>query len=297
MRTAADPPDRDLFRKAILSSAAADLVCVVYSEGSAKNKADFHTNNSRKIGLGYGIALHQCNFCHTFEGLAGGPLLTCPCRVAVYCSKECQVSDWKVHKKFCPDLAKKKKQKMKQQQQEQKDIDIEHEIPATFCGNAVQSCNSCTALETPDGGELLKCPCRTACYCSKECQRSHWMVHKKVCPGAVADNTMQSCNSCTAWETPDGGDLLKCPCRTAFYCSKECQRSHWEVHKKVCPGAVGGNPMQSCNSCTAFERPDGGDLLKCSCRTAFYCTKECQRSHWMGHKQVCPDFAKKKNHK
>jgi len=93
------------------------------------------------------------------------------------------VSDWKVHKQFCPDLAKKKKQKKKQQQQhQQKVIGIDHGIPATFCGNDVQSCNSCTALERPDGGDLLKCPCRTAFYCTEECQRSHWMGHKKVCP-------------------------------------------------------------------------------------------------------------------
>ena len=162
LRTAADPPDRDLFRKAILSSAAAGLVCLAYSEGSAKDKADFHTNNAREIGLGCEISLHRCNRCRNNETLAGRPLLQCPCGVAVYCSKECQVSDWKVHKQCCPDLAKKKKQKMKQQQQqERKNIDIDHEIPATFCGNAVQSCNSCTALETPDGGDLLKCPCRT----------------------------------------------------------------------------------------------------------------------------------------
>jgi len=136
----------------------------------------------KQFSLRCEISLHQCNCCRTNEALAGRPLLQCPCGVAVYCSKECQVSDWKVHKQFCPDLAKKKKQKMKQQQQEQKDIDIDHEIPATFCGNAVQSCDSCTALETPDGGDLLKCPCRTAFYCTKECQRSHWMGHKKVCP-------------------------------------------------------------------------------------------------------------------
>eukprot|EP00877_Chromochloris_zofingiensis_P002270 jgi/Chrzof1/12043/Cz06g19070.t1 len=37
------------------------------------------------------------------------PLSKCSvCRVARYCSRECQVAHWKAHKKECPDLTKQK---------------------------------------------------------------------------------------------------------------------------------------------------------------------------------------------
>ena len=46
-------------------------------------------------------------------------------------------------------------------------------------------CGSC-GLEKADGdADLLVCgKCKKRCYCSTECQKSHWNEHKKDCPGA-----------------------------------------------------------------------------------------------------------------
>ena len=31
------------------------------------------------------------------------------------------------------------------------------------------------------------------------------------------------------------GYFRHCPCKTVYYCSKECQNVHWQSHKAVCP--------------------------------------------------------------
>ena len=39
------------------------------------------------------------------------------------------------------------------------------------------------------------------------------------------------CSNCSK----EGGTLSKCSaCKRASYCSKECQKQHWNEHKKTC---------------------------------------------------------------
>ncbi|PRW44936.1 Tetratricopeptide repeat 33 [Chlorella sorokiniana] len=46
----------------------------------------------------------------------------------------------------------------------------------------------CCTCGKADGGHLLRCAkCRTAGYCSKECQRRQWGAHKKVCAHMAAE--------------------------------------------------------------------------------------------------------------
>jgi hypothetical protein len=46
-------------------------------------------------------------------------------------------------------------------------------------------CSVCEALTAKECDTLLKCPCRTVAYCSKECQRKHWKKHKVQCTGPL----------------------------------------------------------------------------------------------------------------
>jgi len=46
-------------------------------------------------------------------------------------------------------------------------------------------CFVCEALTAKECDTLLKCPCRTVAYCSKECQRKHWREHKVQCTGPL----------------------------------------------------------------------------------------------------------------
>jgi hypothetical protein len=43
------------------------------------------------------------------------------------------------------------------------------------------------------------------------------------------------CTACGKGETDDGGKLLKCSaCQTTKYCSSNCQKSDWKIHKRIC---------------------------------------------------------------
>lgn len=41
-------------------------------------------------------------------------------------------------------------------------------------------CSGCQEQKSPQ--EMKECPCRTVAYCSIECQKVHWKIHKRVCP-------------------------------------------------------------------------------------------------------------------
>ncbi|KAF2745380.1 hypothetical protein M011DRAFT_527847 [Sporormia fimetaria CBS 119925] len=45
---------------------------------------------------------------------------------------------------------------------------------------------------------------------------------------------------------------------------------------------------KSCNTCHQSNKPDGSALAYCkACTSVYYCSKECQRVDWPGHKRHC----------
>jgi hypothetical protein len=46
------------------------------------------------------------------------------------------------------------------------------------------------------------------------------------------DDPEQDDDVCAACGQPP---TMRCPCLTASYCSRECQRAHWRTHKRACP--------------------------------------------------------------
>ncbi|KAJ8309710.1 hypothetical protein KUTeg_011575 [Tegillarca granosa] len=88
-----------------------------------------------------------------------------------------------------------------------------------------------------------------------------------------------------------GVDLKVCgKCKSAWYCSSECQKSDWKKHKTDCKFLSSMKEDQDtalgdmCARCQTSSRP----LKKCSkCLVVCYCSKECQIAHWRDHKPVC----------
>ncbi|GFH55173.1 hypothetical protein CTEN210_11649 [Chaetoceros tenuissimus] len=87
------------------------------------------------------------------------PLLVCAkCKSVGYCSKECQVTDWKKHKVECDNIN-----------------DMNAPVNMTK-----HTCVKCHQVDLDK--QLLVCAkCKYAAYCSKECQVSHWKDHKLHC--------------------------------------------------------------------------------------------------------------------
>lgn len=95
-----------------------------------------------------------------------------------------------------------------------------------------EACEVCAATKAKSGGVLLKCSgCHIAKYCSAECQKVHWKVHRPQCKNTGID----ACKVCAATKATSGGPLLKCSgCQAAKYCSTECQKTDWKTHRPQC---------------------------------------------------------------
>ena len=96
-----------------------------------------------------------------------------------------------------------------------------------------------------------------------------------------------TCTYCLKADTPGTKNLI-CPCQRAFYCSKECQRNHWDEHKIVCSRYqenLNSRETKSCDECG--KEVTKGKIKNCPCKKAFYCSKGCQTASWKEHRKVC----------
>lgn len=70
------------------------------------------------------------------------------------------------------------------------------------------------------------------------------------------------------------------------YCSSQCQKFHWQIHRQFCSI---DNPMKpipkTITTCNVCDQPA---MQQCgSCRTTRYCSPVCQKLHWKQHKPDC----------
>lgn len=157
---------------------------------------------------------------------------------------------------------------------------------------------------------MKKCAdCGTVKYCSRECQKQHWKVHKVNCKMSTSTSKHQhdstrkryksKCSStslatdvCCSVCGKSSSNLKKCgACNQTWYCSEDCQRKDWNEHKKVCKMLSTSNQDSartqfSLTKCGGCEK-DFSSLRPCPCHKIAYCSTSCQRMDWGRHKTDC----------
>ena len=129
---------------------------------------------------------------------------------------------------------------------------------------------------------------------------------------------------CGARSTPTSRLQVCTGCDAVAYCSPACQRKDWKAHKELCTAlreAAGASPPPApilfsneniarppllpppppfapsrCDGCGALEGGAGGGeggapfrLSSCACHTVVFCSVDCQKRSWPGHRAACKE--------
>ncbi|KAJ7177139.1 hypothetical protein C8R46DRAFT_1347001 [Mycena filopes] len=79
-------------------------------------------------------------------------------------------------------------------------------------GDGCVGCYSCGATPDVDAVTLLKCSgCRSATYCSSDCQHRDWREHKKLCSGRTVRAEHVDTSVSSVVEPESGSEFIGCP--------------------------------------------------------------------------------------
>lgn len=99
----------------------------------------------------------------------------------------------------------------------------------------------------------------------------------------------RSCHACGRQHGLDVPRLRVCGrcvggrCNVARYCGVECQRAHWEWHRKPCRWGTG-----TCDVCHSISGETDPPYPTCHCGKRCYCGEACQAQDWAaGHAGKC----------
>ena len=133
-------------------------------------------------------------------------------------------------------------------------LETDETIRAYLAADEIKKCSNpaCSNEEDEANGKLFnRCSrCKSAKYCSKECQETQWHAgHKEICKKLKkSHDELQSMNRnalihmghlCSLPECQKKGEtvengLQRCArCKVTSYCSKDCQVKHWKSGHSV----------------------------------------------------------------
>lgn len=252
--------------------------------------------------------LPQCVLC------AGGASTVCgKCRTTRYCSRECQVSDWKAHKKKCPTMAEENDGQRKPlavqvqgsrvielptQQDIRKGTEVYWCFPELYTPEKYKPNRSLLTPTLPlcaactDSARLVCETCKTTSYCSRYCQIDDWEKHEKECDALSAREPTEAQKRLYRAVL-----LYTSPTPPVEQPAPEPEPEPEPGETEPVPPYVGAqqpafgmNYGDTCGMCAeeAFYRCAG-------CHGPKYCSWQCGEKHWSGgHHTVCDDIKREK---
>ena len=173
----------------------------------------------------------------------GNKSKTCKkCMFMKYCSKKCLKKDAKRHAMNCLAVDQTTGDIVPPEMDNNRDLYTEG--GESFATEKPNKCATCSKQEK-SGDRLKKCACNSVFYCNKTCLRQHWNSgHREECEEmrmlfeatqAAKNNKGRClCSNCDRTTKEGGGTLMKCPCKSVQFCSKEHQKLAWPEHKALC---------------------------------------------------------------
>ena len=196
------------------------------------------------------VATHVCCRYGCKQITIGQNIKKCKaCGIQQYCSKKCLKKDSKRHAKNCLVLDKVTGNIIP--------LEVNNNSDSSLATEKPNECITCGTQEK-SGCRLKKCGCQSVFYCNKECARTYWKGgHKEKCDqmraafedekkkkekkekgkgGEIGKTEVLYCqyDSCERSTKEGGGLLMKCPCKSVQFCSKEHQKLAWLGHKVEC---------------------------------------------------------------
>ena len=166
-------------------------------------------------------------------------------------------------------------------------------------------CVKCGAEGGPRKKMVPCVECNEVVYCSMQCLKANADQHQKSCHlvpfyssidgeaitldpddlqymQAERENAGMVCANCDV--VANNTHLKKCAaCKLVTYCSKECQKKHWPVHKTVCKSA----PMESCSNKTKKAVSQSSSFVSVKATTQYPLEAKCTSRRGTNDAYMC----------
>lgn len=137
--------------------------------------------------------------------------------------------------------------------------------------------------------------CRLTSYCSKECQRLHWKVHKEACRSTTSISSLHSDGKPAATDA-SADDDVRLPLFTVATSGNVNVVTAGSATNTIDPQVAAGvdkkkidthfKATASCQNCLlsiTLKQP----MVCGRCKNATYCSRPCQKEHWKNHQMAC----------